>query len=304
VKQFSLLETAWWRQGREIVSKFSEDNCVLIAAAISFFTLLSLIPLMLLGVGVLGSVLSLDQARNVVIDFVQEQLPGVEGQITDQLDRLIRSHHWSGAIGVVGLIWAAAQVFLNLEVALNLAWHAHARRNHFHRRALALAMTLLTGLPLILSLFLTAGITALRSLTLPVLEWSLDSIPLFWMLVGELVPVLLTVAAFTAIYRWVPNRFVSWRAALTGGIWGGLLWELAKRVFAYYAASLGHFGGIYGPFAGIIGLMLWTYYSALILLIGAEIGAVTQSVHPIAPAPGAVEAEERLREAATEQVNR
>jgi membrane protein len=291
-----LTETRLWHHVREVGRKFVEDNCTLIAAAISFFALLSVVPMMLLAVAALGSVLSGARAQEIVLDFAREQLPGLENQVANELKTLVQTHEWTGWLGLLGLIWASGQVFANLEVALSLAWHVPRRRGLVHRRALALVMTLLAGVPIVLSFLLTVAITALRQITVPVFGWKLGAIPLVWTLTGELVPVLLTVASFTAVYRWVPNAPVHWRSALLGGLCGGLAWETAKRVFAFYVPNIAQLGHVYGPFTGIVGLMLWIFYSSLILLLGAEITAVAQSVHPITQGPDGEEVTDRLRD--------
>jgi membrane protein len=291
-----LKETKLWYRVREVGQKFIEDNCTLIAAAISFFALLSVVPMMLLAVAALGSVLSGARAQEIVLDFAREQLPGLESQIAEELKTLIRSHEWTGWLGLLGLLWASGQVFANLEIALSLAWQVPRRRGYVQRLALALVMTLLAGIPIVFSLLLTVAITALRQITVPIFGWKLGAIPLVWTLTGDLVPVLLTVGSFTAVYRWVPNCPVHWRSAFLGGVCAGLAWEAAKRVFAFYVPNIAQLGRVYGPFTGIVGLMLWIFYSSLILLLGAEIAAVTQSVHSLTPVCDTAEGMGRLRE--------
>jgi YihY family inner membrane protein len=254
-------------------------------------------PLTLLAVAVLGSVLTSKRAQEEVLDFAREQLPGLEEQIADELRLLVETHQWTGWLGLLGLLWASGHVFFNLELALNLAWQVPRHRTLLQRRALALAMTLLAGVPLVLSILITLAITALRRITVPVLGVDLDAIPAIWTVLGELAPVLLTIGSFTAVYRWVPNCPVRWRPALSGGIIAGLLWEIAKRFVAYYTTHLSRLGQIYGPFTGVVGLMLWMFYSAAIVLLGAEIAAVAQSIHPVTHDPESPEADERLREA-------
>jgi membrane protein len=289
-------KTRFWHHLREVGRKFIEDNCILIAAAISFFALLSVVPLMLLAVAALGSVLTSARAQEIVLDFARDQLPGLEDQVAEELRTLVQTHQWTGWLGLLGLVWASGQVFANLEIALALAWQVPRRRGLVHRYALALVMTLLAGVPIVLSVLLTVAITTLRQIQVPVFGWKLGAIPLVWTLAGDLAPMLLTIASFTAVYRWVPNCPVRWRSAILGGLCAGLAWEAAKRLFAYYVPNVVQLGRLYGPFTGIVGLMLWIFYSSLILLLGAEITAVAQSVHPITHDPDDAEMPDRLRE--------
>ena len=89
----------------------------------------------------------------------------------------------------------------------------------------------------------------------------------------NLAPLPISILMFGLVYRIVPNCPVSWRNALLGGFFAGAAWEAAKYLFALYAAHYANYNKVYGSLGAIVSLMFWAYYSATILLLGAEIAA-------------------------------
>jgi membrane protein len=278
----SLAARRVWRIGREVEKKYSEDGGPLIAAAISFFVILSLIPLLLLAVWGLGRFLSSEQAFRHVVQYVGDYLPGLgdEGSLVGYLQDLVNSHGTIGWLGFAGLLWSGSQGFVVLEQAMNIAFRVPERRNFLQIRLLSFGMILLSGGSLALSLAITSTVTTIRGYTLPVLGWKPGEIPFLWSVVSAVVPVLLAVLSFTVVYRVVPNAHMRWRSAAIAGLVAGVLWDLAKRVFTYYLARYAAYDQIYGPIGGIIGLVFWIYYSSVILVLGAELASVLQDVHP------------------------
>jgi len=92
---------------------------------------------------------------------------------------------------------------------------------------------------------------------------------------------LLTILTFTVVYGIVPNIPIPWRTAAIAGATAGLLWEVAKRLYTSYLLAHGAaYDQLYGPIGSIIGLVIWIYYSSVILVLGAELASVLQHVHP------------------------
>jgi membrane protein len=271
-----------WRIGVEVEKKYAEDGGPLIAAAISFFVVLSFIPLLLLAIWGLGRFLSSEQAFRHVVQYVGDYLPGLanDESLVRYLQDLVNSHSTIGWLGVVGLLWSGSQGFVVLEQAMNVAFRVPERRNFLQIRLLSFGMILLSGGSLALSLAITSAVTTIRGYTLPVLGWKPGEIPFLWSVVTAVVPALLAVLSFTVVYRVVPNTKVRWRSAVIAGLAAGVLWDLAKRAFTYYLARYASYDQIYGPIGGIIGLVFWLYYSSVILVLGAELASVLQNVHP------------------------
>lgn len=272
-----------WRIGAEVTRKYGEDGGPLIAAAISFFVVLSFIPLLLLAIWGLGRFLSSEQAFRHVVEYVDNYLPGVSREFQENLvgylRSLVESHGTIGWLGVAGLLWSGSQGFAVLEQGMNVALRVPERRNFLQSRLMGLVLVLLAGGSLTLSLAITSMLAAVQNYTLPVLGWRPGQIPLLWSVVGAVVPVLLAVLSFTVIYRVVPNTRMRWRSVAIAGLVAGVLWDLAKRTFTYYLARYATYDQIYGTIGGIIGLMFWLYYSSVILVLGVELASVLQNVH-------------------------
>jgi membrane protein len=267
----------------EVACKYSEDRGPLIAAAVSFFALLSLIPLVLLGVWGLGQFLSSAEAFQHVVGYLEDYLPGSSEVAERYLQALVKSHQTIGWLGVGGLLWSGSQAFVILELAINLTLRVPERRSFLESRLLGIGMIFFAGGLLVLSLIISSVVSTLQGdYRLPVVGWRPGEIPLVWSLVGAIVPVLLTVLSFTVVYRIAPNTQVPWRSAAIAGTAAGLLWELAKHGFTFYLPRYmtAAYQQIYGPIAGAIVVVFWIYYSAVILVLGAELVSVLQNVHP------------------------
>jgi membrane protein len=278
----------------EVARKYGEDGGPVIAAAISFFALLSVIPLILLGVWALGHFLSSREAFERVVDYLEGYLPGSSSLVEPYLQALVKGQRTIGWLAVGGLTWSASQGFVILELGMNLALRVRARRSFIASRLLGLGMILLAGGSLLLSLLITSTLTAIQTYPLPLVGWQPGQIPVIWSIIGEIVSTALTILSFFIIYRVLPNTHVPWRSALTAGAIAGLAWEIAKRGFTYYLPSTATaMKQVYGSIAGVIALVVWIYYSSVILVLGAELVSVLQNVHshhlasePGPPAPG------------------
>jgi membrane protein len=265
-----------------VARKYAEDRGPLIAAAVSFFALLSLIPLVLLGVWGLGQFLSSTEAFHHVIDYLEDYLPGSSDVAEPYLQALVKSHRTIGWLGIGGLIWSGSQGFVILELAINLTLRVRERRNFLESRLLGIGMIIFAGGLLALSLIITSAVSTIQGYSIPVVGWRPGEIPLVWSIVGAIVPVLLTILSFAVVYRIAPNTRVPWRSALIAGTAAGLLWEIAKHLFTYYLpkAMEPAYKQLYGPIAGAIAVVFWIYYSSVILVLGAELVSVLQDIHP------------------------
>lgn len=275
-----------WQLALEAARKYAEDGGPVIAAAISFFALLSVIPLVLLGVWGLGHFLSSREAFERVVNYLEDYLPGSGGIVEPYLQALVRGQRAIGWLAVGGLTWSASQGFVILELAVNLTLRVRARRSFIVSRLLGLGMILLAGGSLLLSLLITSTLTAIRAYSLPLVGWQPGQIPAIWSVIGVVVSTALTILSFSIIYHVMPNTRVPRRSALIAGTIAGLAWEIAKRGFTYYLphAMATAIKQVYGSVAGVIGLVLWIYYSSVILVLGAELLSVLQNIHPKRPA--------------------
>jgi membrane protein len=186
---------------------------------------------------------------------------------------------------VILVLWAGSWVFAVIERALNRIWGATSR-TFWHGRALTIGMVGLVGLLLSLSVMATSILVALREMAGRLSPRQLERYPLlisvgsaFWQVVFAAVSYLVTVALFVLIYRFMPRAQVTIRDTLPAAFLGGLLWELAKYIFAW-SLNYFHYDQIYGSVGAVVAVLTWSYVSSLVLLFGAQLTAVFHYEHP------------------------
>ena len=270
---------------REVVVDYSKDNGALVAAAVSFYVYLSLVPILLLAIAVAGYVLgSPDRAQTIVFGYLKDYSPTLtaqgSGAIQQVVQEVVEVRGAATGIGLLVLLWTASSAFANLEKAINVAYNVTERRNILKTRLLAISIPVLVGLLLAASFVATAGLKAIRSLDVQILGLAPAQWPWIWSFGGYLIPLLVTIGAFTIIYKIMPNTYVPTKVALAGGVVAGILWELAKQAFSFYVSNYANYSKVYGSLAGVILLMVWINYSAVVTMLGAEVASVTARRRP------------------------
>lgn len=257
--------TAFWR--------FQDHHGPDRAAAISYYTLLSLLPLLIFLISIaVRFVGSFEEAyrgtlllvRGVVIPLDQNALEALR----DFVERAQR-FQWPG---LLLLAWTSRRIFAALFSALERVFGVPGRSFARHN-LVALTMVLVLGVVLLFSMAMTMLMATSRGFMLrlsgaPVLERAWET------LLYEISPVFIAFLFFFVIYRIVPRRAVSNVHAAIGAVVATTLWELAKTGFAWYVRNLARYAGIYGTLEGIIVLALWLEISASIVLYSAEIVAL------------------------------
>jgi YihY family inner membrane protein len=258
---------------------FSDNDLFTSAAAMSYFGLLALFPALLLLLTLSNSIPAGAQVLTQLVkifpassDFLRSTIRSLENVSTGIVISC-----------VVVVLWAGSWVFAVIERALNRIWGT-TPRTFFHGRALTLGMLGILGLLLLGSVVFTSVLVALQDLTarLPsrVFErWVVLAMlgSAFWQLMFALGSILLSVSIFILVYRFMPNTHVNFRDTIPGAVASGLLWELAKYVFAW-SLHYFHYDQIYGSVGTVV--LTWSYVSSLILLFGAQLTAVFQRQHP------------------------
>jgi membrane protein len=256
-----------WDLVKETVEGVDQLEVPLRAAAVAYYGLLAIFPLLLFLVSLGGVVLSRTEVRDALNEFltraipVPEVLDFVQVTIGDTLAR----RGTVGVISLVVLLWSASSLFANLEMSLNKIWKV-PRRLVWHRRLLGiLAVMILAGL-FIVVIFLSTleALPLLNGISI------FDSLDLW-------ITFFAATLFFWLIYRWLPNAKIPAVPSLAGGALAGLAWVVAQAVFRWYLTSgLSNLGAVYGTLASLIGLTLWAFVTGTILYVGAVFGAVLQ----------------------------
>ncbi|OYT20391.1 MAG: hypothetical protein CCU26_06640 [Nitrospira sp. UW-LDO-01] len=267
----------------EAVTSFLRQGCPSLAAALAFFSLLSLFPLVFLllyGIGFLVS-------QNVIgeqfmLSFLKGFLPSLGERLAQELHRIssLESVRW---LVLLSFFWFGGLVFYELDYALNVVFESTQKRHPLISTAISIALLGSTGLLLFTSYVATQAIAFLTAYA-PRL-WGLDLVALaaHEFHLTYTLPFALAFLTVSLLYRLVPRRRPRWRDAMAGALTFGLLWVAAKLLFVNYGDFATVYARLYGSLLEIVLLLLWVYYSAGLLLFG---GIIAHNLKQIAwPSP-------------------
>lgn len=245
----------------------------------AFGGILSLVPLLLCALAVLSFLIrNPQQAVEDVQSIIKQVLPGKaagfaaeefvrQTHIIETAQTLMNGKWWTVLFGGGSLFWGTLSLVVSATTPMNAMWEVKETRSFIRLRLVCLGVLLGAALLFVLSLLPSFAPTLLGSLHIPGLNLPTPT-PLWMESLLELVAWGINIGIFILLYKFLPNTFVPWRAALFGGVITGFLWELFKKGFANYLSHFDNFNKIYGTLGGIFLLITWIYYSCLILLLG------------------------------------
>jgi membrane protein len=250
---------------------YGSHACGIFAAAIAFFGVLSIFPLLLLLISIFTLVVKESEATSIVLSNLSAFFPGSSDLLVSAVDAVTPAEPTFAGLGVAGLLWSSMGVFMTLGYALNRVWNVRRDRNIFVQYAISAGLALSVGLVALVSLSLSAIVDlshfvrgALPGLDIPSMSWVA-------LAASNAVTFVIVVAVVALLYRWLPSTIVQWREVLMPSIAVALLGTSAKFGFAWYLSTVAHFNRIYGPVAAVAGLMLWMFVAGVLLLFGAEL---------------------------------
>jgi membrane protein len=270
-----------WKMLKETVLSFIDDEALSRGAAIAFYTVTSIAPVLLIVVAVAGLAFGRDAAQNAI----STQLSGLMGQQTaDVLQSAVASAAGKSSgilatiIGIATLIATASGVFGEMQSALNAIWKAKPQTTTVSRliqaRATSLGLVAVLAFLLIVSLAVSAGLTAFGNY--------LDSIvpigKLILPILNFAVSLALLAVLFAAIYKVLPDRRLQWRDVVIGAVVTAVLFTIGKTLIGWYLGSSA-VASSYGAAGGLIVLLLWVYYSVQVFLLGAEFTKIYANRH-------------------------
>jgi membrane protein len=265
----ALLEPAWLQAfSRHLWRHFREDRSFEAAGALSFTSLLALVPLMAVMFGVISAFPVFDRwAVDVESYIFTNFVPAAGDQIQAYLQEFMgRTAGLTGA-GTVFLIATAILLMATIEKSLNRIWRVRAHRRPVSRLVTYWAVLTLGPLLMGASLVLTSYLAALPMLAPEAVRGLLQEVIL------NLTPFLVALVGFTLVFMIVPNRHVRWHHALAGALLSAILFELAKRGFVLYVTNFPTYERLYGALATIPLFLVWIYLSWSVVLLGASVAA-------------------------------
>jgi membrane protein len=255
---------------------FGRDDGAIMSRSIAYYALFSFFPLLLILISVSSSVLTASHVQEVILDFVEQYLPAAGRLVQANMQQLLDARNAIGVLALIGLLWSASGVFSALYRSVNRAWGNTPAELFWTEKLFALVVVLVVGLLLIATILYGTVINVVRGWQLEVFGWRPFADPGTGRLVGwlsALVPALGSVVVFTMLYRTIPRTKVRWRDVWFGGLVAGLAWVASSQLLTWYISGFARYSLIYGSVGAIIAFLLWSYVSAMILLLGAEFTA-------------------------------
>lgn len=256
-----------------VILAFRENEGFLLAGAVAYYTLLSIVPLLILLLVLLSHFFDTAFLLNIAAEYIELLAPGESGIIVNQIEAFLDNKNVVGGVMLLVLIFFSSLAFTALENAMAMIFfhRLHVRRRHFIISAIIPYVYIVAlGLGLALVSIISAALQGLEGQSLTVMGTTLSlhgvsGVVLY--IIGFVGEVLL----LTSLYLVMPVGSLSLRRALVGGISAGVLWEISRHILVWYFATLSFVNLIYGSFATTIVILLTFEIGALILLFGAQI---------------------------------
>ncbi len=256
-----------------VVRDFGVNQCLLRAAALTYYTMLSLVPLLALTFALLKAF----GVQNQLQPLIMDKLNVGGGEVTETIISYINNTQVAqlGAVGLVFLIVAVVSLLTNVEKAFNYVWGVSEVRPLLRRFSDYLSVILVGPILLISAI----------SMSSTLLNHGLMQQLMEMQLIGSMIVLLLKIApfvfmwlAFTGLYIFMSNIKVQWRAAFIGGIAGGTLWQLAQLGYVHFQVGVARHNAIYGTMAALPVFMVWLYVSWIIVLFGLGVCYAKQNL--------------------------
>lgn len=258
---------------------FKEDRVNLRASSLTFFSLLSVVPVMALAFGIAKG-FGLDGMLESVMQTNMKGQEDIAKWILDFADNMLSSVKggWIAGVGLVFLIWTVMKVLGNIENSFNDIWQVNTPRAFFRKFSDYLAMMIVA--PLLFILSSSAQVVLIKMIdTISADPSVIGHIGPALYFFAKFVPIILIWLLFTLLYVFMPNTKVKFTSALVAGIIAGAAFQLLQWGYFHFQIGVSKFNVIYGGFAALPLFLVWLNWSWLIVLFGAEISFAAQNQH-------------------------
>lgn len=263
-----------WLLLKNTALEWQEDKVSLWAAAIAFYTIFSLAPLLIIAISIAGTVFDREVAQTQILGQIQE-LIGKQGAIAVRV--MIQNAQQPGAggilattFGVATLLLGASAVFGQLQEALNTIWDVRPRsginlKSFLQKRLLSFAMVLTIGFLLVVSLVVSAALAAIANFFGHLFPQ--------WIQLGQILNLIFSFGGatllFALVYKVLPDLNIAWSNIWIGATTAALLFTIGKFLIGLYLGN-SSIGSSYGAASSLVIVLIWVFFSAQILLLGAE----------------------------------
>jgi membrane protein len=281
-----LLYRVWWTlkdYAKRIWDNAGDDNIFFLAGGIAFNILLAAVPFVLLLLSGLGYLLDTSevQASNDLWLFIDRLLPPhaetPDSPVHKLLNDLIKARGSVGLYGLIGFVWFSTRLFGTLRTVLGEVFDIEQGRSIIGGKLFDIQITIVSTILFVLYTAITAYLKLATSRGVEMaarLGLRMDVVGQLEYYFGSVVAALFIVLMFFALYKFIPNRRIRWQSAMLGAVFTSAMFEVAKNLFTAYVTSFNP-GSLYtGTLYGLVIIVFWVYYAALIFILGGEVGRV------------------------------
>lgn len=291
-----------WSMLRETFTEWQEDKAPQLGASLAFYSILSLAPLVVIVLAIAGAFFGDEAARGELVSQIRGLVGTEGGQAIEEMIAHARKPTTgilATILGTATLLFGASGVFGQLQDALNTIWDVKPKPGRgvwgfIRDRFFSFTMVLGTGFLLLVSLALSAGLAAVGRYV----GGLIPGAEAIWTVVNALVSFAVIAGLFALIFKYVPDVKIQWKDVLVGAVITAAFFTIGKLGLGLYLGTQG-IGSAYGAAGSLVVLVVWVYYSAQILLFGAEFTQVYARFagSPVVPSANAIPADEPKQQA-------
>jgi membrane protein len=281
-----------WKLTRQTFAQFFDDSILLHCAALSYYALFSLAPILIISIAISGFFFGVQASRGEIYTTVRSLFGDAGAHAVEGMVHSAARNHHSGVIatwvGLGTLLFGATGVFSQLEQSLNLIWKVKPApgrtiSNFIHQRLLSFSMVLVIGFLLLISLVASAVLSAVGEF----LGSRLPGGAIFWHVANFGLSFAIITLLFAAIFKILPDVQLSWRDVTPGAVVTALLFNVGKLLIGLYLGK-STITSSYGAAGSVIIVLLWVFYSSVIIFFGAEFtrAQVCGRKEQVLPKPG------------------
>jgi len=242
-------------------------------ASMAYYTLFSLFPLLLILITVESYILDETIIEQELLMLATEIFPISQDLLVSNFEKLLDIRGQVGSVATIGLLWSATAAFHTLIVNINRAFPDADPHSYLQGRFFALILAGVLSFMLMFTVLTSTVLHLFQHHQLPFMGYSIEQISR-WANLSQWAPLMIRLATFYSLYRFIPQAQVRNRAALTGALATVVVSEIVTRSFIEYLRSgIAIFSVVYGSLGAIITLMLWIFLSSIVILFGAHISA-------------------------------
>ena len=246
----------------EVIEGMGNDGASEVVGAIAYYAVLSLFPLLLGVISVLGFFLPSATVQDEIFKFVETNLPAAEDILRINITGIIELRGALGVLGILSLFWSASAMFSAISRGIHRAWGLNVRHPYYIRKLREVAMSLSVCVFFYVLITATAAVSSFNSGGGVMGGFGIN-----------ILAFLLVFLIFLSIYKTIPGTKTYWRYVWPGALFAAAAYEVARIGMVAYFARFSHVELVYGSIGSIIILLVFIYYVAFILIMGAEISS-------------------------------